>query len=366
MKNPLVVIAVVLVLVLAGCSKPPGLKPEAPPIKVTAVKAERGDLVRKLEASGPLQFIANTTVSAEVAAQVKSIRVSDGQAVQQGELLLIFNETKIKETAIHAASTLEKDQATLAFNKTDHEKNVTLLKTGAVSQTAYEKTLSAYQNSQAQVEMDRAILAKAMEDLKNTRVKAPITGRISKRYVEMGDWVEEGGKLFQISDYRTIYLQAHLSDLDLARLDVKKILGEGISAEVLVDSYPGKVFPGKLAYVEPVAGAARLFEIRIFMDNKEMLLLQGMLGRARIPFDNAKGVLRIPLTALLDPVRKDHQNTVFVLDAENRAQFKTIKLGKFNRTHAEITDGLNEGDLVIVSGKEVLTSGQRVELVESR
>lgn len=80
--------------------------------------------------------------------------------------------------------------------------------------------------------MDRAALAKAKEDLNETRVKAPIAGRMSKRYVEKGDWVSAGGKLFRISDYQKIYLEAHVSDLDLAKLDVRKILKEGVDAEV--------------------------------------------------------------------------------------------------------------------------------------
>ena len=69
-----------VVLALFGCSKHKEQKPKAPPIKVVATKVERGDLAKRLHVSGPLRFIANTTVSSEVAAQVKSIEVNDGQA----------------------------------------------------------------------------------------------------------------------------------------------------------------------------------------------------------------------------------------------------------------------------------------------
>ena len=359
MQNPWLKLTLAAVLLtFLGCSKQEEHKPKAPPIKVMAIRAERGDLAKRLHVSGPLKFIANTTVSAEVAAQVKSIEVSDGQAVNQGQVLLTFDDTKIKQTAIHAASTLQKDEAILLFHKTEYEKSLSLYKSGSVSQTAHDLKFSTYQSSLAQVAMDKATLEKAKEDLKKTKVRAPITGRISKRYVERGDWVNEGGKLFQISDYRKIYLEAHISDLDLAKLDVKKVLHEGVDAKVIVDSYPGRVFSGKLSYVEPVANEGRLFEVRIYLDNQEMLLLQGMYGRGWVVYDKMKSVLKIPLAALLDQVRNNERNRVFVVDGQNKAQITKIKIGTSNRNYADVQEGLKEGDLVVTRGKEVLTTGQ--------
>jgi len=351
----------VLLLIFAGCSEKRETKPPAPAIKVGVAPIEKGTIEMRLHVSGPLRFIGHTTVSAEVSAQVKSILVEDGQAVNQGQLLLVFNDTKINENAILAASTLQRDEAVLAFNKAEYEKNLKLFKTGSVSQSVHDQKLSAYETSRAQVEMNRAVLAKAMEDMKKTRVKSPIKGRVSKRYVDKGDWVSEGGKLFQISDYSKIYLEAHLSDIDLAKLHIKKIYEEGTDAEVHVDAYPRRVFKGRLTYIEPVADEHNLFEIRIYMDNSEMALLQGMFARGKITFDTLKDVSRIPLTALLDPVRTHDQNTVFVVGPDNKAVLTKVKIGTVNRVYAEILEGLKKGDMVVVKGKEVLTAGHTVD-----
>ena len=360
-----VFVLMAMLLLFPGCSKREAKKPPPPAIKVTTAKALRGDLSKYLHVSGPLRFIANTTVSAEVSAQVESIEVSDGQAVEKGQLLLVFDDAKIREIVNEAEYALRRDEALLKFGKAEYEKNLTLLKSGSVSQTAFDQKLSVYENLIARVEMNRASLAKAQEDLKETRVRAPIAGRMSKRYVEKGDWVTAGGRLFRISDFRKIYLEAHVTDLDLAKLDVPKILKEGVDADVVVDSYPDRPFAGKLTYVEAVAGQSRLFEIRIYMDNQEMLLLEGMYGRGKISFDKLKDKLKIPLSALLNQVRDDHRNTVFRVDSTNRAQLTRIRLGATNRKFAEVKDGLEEGDRVVIKGKEVLTSGILVEPVES-
>ncbi|MBM4328453.1 MAG: efflux RND transporter periplasmic adaptor subunit [Deltaproteobacteria bacterium] len=348
-------------LLVGGCSGKKESKPPAPPTKVGVATVERAPIERSLHISGPLRFTANTTVSAEVAAQVKSIVVQDGQAVEQGQLLLVFDDVTINENAIHAASTLQKDEATLAFLKGEYEKNLKLFEKGSVSHTMHDQKLSELKASSAQVEMDRAVLAKAMEDMKRTRVKSPVKGRISKRFVEKGDWVTVGGKLFQVSDYSKIYLEAHLSDVDLAKLDLREVFRSGQDAEVYVDSYPGKVFNGRLTYIEPVANEQKLFQVRIYMDNPEMTLLQGMFARGRITYDTLKDVLRIPLAALLDQIRNNEQNSVFVVGPDQKAVLTRIKLGTTNRQSAQVLGGLEEGQLVVVNGKEILTSGQLVE-----
>jgi RND family efflux transporter MFP subunit len=209
--------------------------------------------------------------------------------------------------------------------------------------------------------MDRAMLAKAMEDMKKTRVKCPIKGRISKRYVEKGDWVSEGGKLFQISDSSRIYLEARVSDIDLAKLPIKSIYEEGMDAEVRVDAYPRRVFKGRLSYIEPTADEHKLFEIRIHMENAEMTLLEGMFARAEIIFDTLNDVLRVPRSALLDPVRNHGRNSVFVVNPDKKAVFTRIKIGITNRIYAEVLEGLKEGDMLVVKGKEVLSTGYSVD-----
>jgi membrane fusion protein, multidrug efflux system len=355
-------IAFMLVLVIfTACAQKEEKKPAPPPMKVGAVNVDKGNIEQLLDLSGSLSFVANTTVSAEVSAQVKSLEVEDGQAIEEGQLLLVFDDTKIKETANQAAANLQKDEATLTYNKIDWEKNQELYKSNSISQTQYEQKLSNYQNSLAQVDADKAVLAKAKEDLKKTKVKAPISGLLSNRYVEKGDWVSEAGKLFMISDHSRVYLEAFLSDIDVGKLNVKKIIAEGVDGEVTVDSYPGKVFKGKLTYIQPVANVGRLFQVRIYLDNPDMLLLQGMFARGRTVFKVIPNVVRVPLESLLEQIRDNDYNTVFVVDGEKKAVLTRIKIGSTDPKFAQVVEGLKPGDTVVVQGKEILSSGQPLD-----
>jgi RND family efflux transporter MFP subunit len=327
-------------------------------MNVGVASVDKGNIEQTLDVSGILNYIANTTVSAEVSAQVNSIEVTDGQPVTQGMVLLVFDETKIRANENQAAANLQRDEATLAFTKTEWEKNLELLKSGAISQTQYDQKYSAYRNAQGQVDANKAALAKAAEDLKKTKVLAPVSGVISDRYVEKGDWISEGGKLFQLSDFRRIRLEAFISDLDVGKLDVKKALTEGVDADVTVDSYVGKVFKGKLTYIQPIANQSRLFQIRIYLDNPDMKFLQGMFARGKIVVKTIPDVVRVPVTALLEQVRENDSNMVFLVDGDQKARLTPITIGKKDPLYAEVSQGLNPGDRVVVQGKEILSSGQ--------
>jgi RND family efflux transporter MFP subunit len=358
MSRGFISVLIVVLLFAPGCSKRQEKAPPAPPVKVGAMTVDKGPITIWLQVSGIMKFAANTTLSAEVSAQIESIEVEDGRFVEQGQFLMKLDDGKIKELAGQAAANLKKDEASLTFNRSELEKNKGLFESHSVSHSVYDQKVTAYQNTMAQVEADRALLARAMEDLKKTRVTAPISGVLSRRFAEKGDWVSEGKRLFQISDYRRIYLEAFVSDLDVGKISVKKIRSSGEDAEVRLDAYPGEIFAGRLTYVEAVASDNRLFEIRIYVENPEMSLLQGMVGRGSIVVKTISEVVRVPVQALLQQPRANADNSVYVVDDEKRARLAQIKIGEGNQNYTSVLGGLKESDVVIVQGKEVLSSGQ--------
>ena len=351
-------------LLLVGCGSKPQKALPPPPIKVGAITADEGDLKQSLEMTGNLHFIANTTVSSEVSAQVSSIDVRDGQPVKQGQTLLRFDDSTIRAAADQARGNLQKDEATLVYSKAEWGKNAPLLQSGAISQSTYDQKFSAYQNSMGQVEADKGALSKAQEDLKHTIVTAPITGVLSSRFVEKGDWVSTGGKLFQISDYRTIYVETFLSDKDVAKLDITKVIqtGEGIEAQVTVDSFPGKKLTGRVGYIQPATNQNRLFEARVYIDNQDMRLLEGMYARAQVVVKTIPDVIRIPIDALLEQIRSNETNSIVLVNRDRKAEITRIRIGATDKHYVQVLEGVKPGDTIVVEGKEILSSGQPVEL----
>jgi len=363
----IVTFVIVVVVMLSGCGRKQEKRLPPPPIKVGVATVDQGDLEQTLDVSGNLQFMANTMVSSEVAARIKSLEVRDGQRVKQGQELLTFDDSIIRAAVDQARGNLQKDEATFAFSKAEWEKNVPLLQTGAISQSSYDQKFSSYQNALGQVEAGKGSLAKVTEDLKNTVVKAPISGLLSCRHVEVGDWVSVGGKLFQISDYTTVYLQAFMTDKDIGKLNIDQVVrqGDGIDALITADPFPKDTFAGKLRYIQPVMDQNRLFEVRIYIENPDMKLLQGMFARGRIVAKRIPNVIRVPVSALLERVRSDETNAVVIVGKDAKAELQQIRVGSIDALHAAVLDGLKPGDRVVVSGKEVVNSGQPLHAIEA-
>ncbi len=367
MTSRLFILLVLTCMLMFACSKKQDIKPP-PPIKVGAATVETGVIEQNLYMSGNLRFIADTTVASQVSAQVTSIEVRDGQPVSKGQKLLLFDDSIIRATADQVRGTLQKDLATEQLAKIDMDKNAPLAKTGAISELTFDQKVSAYQSAHGQVAADKGALAKAEEDLKNTVVMAPITGILSNRFVEVGDWASTGGKLFQISDYTTVYLETYLSDKDVATLDFSKVIkqGDGGDAEITVDSLPGKKFNGKIGYVQAVVNQNQLFQVRLYIKNPELKLLEGMYARGRVLVNSISNVVRAPLDALLDQIRHNEGNSVVKISKDNRAEITQIKIGATDDHYAQILDGLAPGDRVVTEGREILSTGQPLEIVNSK
>lgn len=347
---------------LLGCSgKEAPKKHSAPPVKVGVALVSIGNIEKPLILSGDLTFKADADIAARVSSQCATLDVVDGQFVKKGQTLITLDETEIRELANAARADLKKHEAAMEFAKTEWEKNKNLLKTSAVSPIEYDRRISEYHTAAAQVEVDKALLAKAEQDLKWTRVVSPIDGVLSCRWVEKGDWIARGQKLFEISDYSEIYLKAFLSDKDVARLKNATKEDLSIEAKVTVDAMPGKNFKGKITYIAPAARKGKVFEVRAYIDNPDMVLREGMFARAKIVPERIADVTRTPVAALLGKVRDNSANEVFVVDKENKVRLTMIVIGASDDNYAEVKKGLKEGDRVVVYGAEVLSAGTLVE-----
>jgi RND family efflux transporter MFP subunit len=367
MSLRIAVIAVACIGLLAGCwQKKAPEKREAPPVKVEIAVVTKGDIEKPLIMTGDLTFTADARVAAQIAGQVTSLNVRDGQVVKKGEVLLTVDDTEVQDRVDAARAALKKNTAAREFAKSEWEKNKDLVKTGSVSWIEYERRVSEYHVAAARVEVDKALLAKAEQDLRWTTVASPIDGVLSARYVEVGDWVSKGRQLFEISDYSQIYLKAFLSDKDVARLKMASKEDVALPANVTVDALPKRGFDGRITYIAPAARKGNVFEVRTYLENPDMILREGMFARARIVPERTPNVLRVPNTALLGKVRDNASNQVYVVDKENKVRLTMITVGASDDVHAQVTKGLRENDKVVVYGKELLSTGTRVEPQDSK
>ncbi|WP_346353802.1 efflux RND transporter periplasmic adaptor subunit [Azotosporobacter soli] len=346
------------------------------------------NLLKRISLTGQTVPEAQIDIAAKYQGKVVSVQALLGQRVEAGQVLII-QDTGDAEIAIQqnqaayqqASSDALTTQATFYANldraKADYlravagyERYKTLYEVGAVSreqldtnqqQVADAKGVmdalanqinggvaASIQSSQAAaVKAQRTVSAveKQRDDL---ILRAPRSGMIGYRQVEVGNLVQAGQKLLSIVDNSNIYVDCQVSEQDLAAITV------GMPVEVQLESL-GKRLPGKVIYISPASDATSMaFSLRIALTQPDPAVKSGMFARTVINALLRENVVVVPKDAVLD---KNGKSYVFVLGEENKVEQRVVEVGARGDQNVEIINGLVDGEQVAVNNLARLRPG---------
>ncbi|MCS7258954.1 MAG: efflux RND transporter periplasmic adaptor subunit [candidate division WOR-3 bacterium] len=192
-------------------------------------------------------------------------------------------------------------------------------------------------------------------------VLSPISGVIGKIYVDFGQMVTQSTPVALVSKYHErVRIKAPISETDL------RFIKKGIRAVITVTSLPDLQFEGVVsnisAVVDPIVGSAT---VEITVPNRNQKLIPGMACEINLLLDKKDDVLALPLNALLTNTSLSTDTaSVFIVDNEFRARRKNITLGIIGNQWAEIKSGLNLNERVITTGKERISEGDSLNIIE--
>ncbi len=230
----------------------------------------------------------------------------------------------------------------------------------------YEQSKVQYENSQSLYDLGAIIPAKLQEakinmdlaqtELSKTAIVAPSDGILGSRDAEVGSAVNPNMKIATFLDIDDVFAEVGIMEREINKV----VLGQ--SVKVNVDAYPDLDFGGTVTNVAPmVKGKSKTLDVKVQIANPYRLLLPGMFVRVRIKIFETKNAIIIPRPALKKVKGAYH---VFTVNQNNKAEFKPVKLGYVTTDNVQITEGLNEGDLVVVDGMEELKDGAKVQIME--
>lgn len=184
-------------------------------------------------------------------------------------------------------------------------------------------------------------------------VISPISGTVSARHVDPGEAASPGLPLLTIVGSEMLYVEAAVSEQDLARVQV------GQPAEVRVDGLPDEVFVGEIITVAPaVESASRTGTIRVRLVNAGDRVRPGMFARATLVVERSDDAVIVARDAL---VTQDGANYLFVVE-NNVATRREVELGIQGATRLEVLSGLRGGEQVVVEGQDQLQDGDAVTI----
>ncbi len=315
-----------------------------PPQTVSTITAKSQTWSSTLEAVGSARAINGVSLSSQVAGTVSAIHFESGTDVKKGTLLI---ELSSADDVAH----LNALKATTELARITYERDLTLLSTKAVSQQTVDSDKWALKNDEAQVAQQQALV-----DYKF--IKAPFSGRIGIRQVDLGQYIAAGTAFVALQQLDPIYVDFFLPQQSLAQIKV----GQQITAKV--DTYPGMTFNGEISAINSLVDAAtRNVQVRATLKNPENKVLPGMFVTVDIDVGKPQNYVTLPQTAI---AYNSYGNIVYLVDDKGKsengqpqlfARQTFVTTGATRGDQVAVLSGVKDGDTVVTAGQVKLRNG---------
>lgn len=362
--------------ILVGCEQT-NTYVAPPPPKVTVAQPLMQEVVDSLEFTGTTVASAQVEVRARVSGVLQSMHFEPGTEAEQGALLFVIDPREYEADLQAAKAELAAAQAQLERAQTEYTRAEKLFKKKAGSEMDVVKWRGEQAVASAAIQSAQAKINRARLNLGYTQVTAPISGRVGRNRVDVGNLVGAGEAtvLTDITDYDPMYVYFNLNELDLLRvMDMyrKRVKEKGIEpgrqpdaeADIKVflgladeEGYPHEgVLDFAESAVDPETGTVQL---RGVFDNSQrpVVLYPGLFARVRLPIAKRQN---IPLVSERAVGSDQSGQYLLTINSENMVEKRNIRLGQLVDGLRVIEEGLTASDRVVVNGMQRARPGAKV------
>ena len=357
--------AAVLAVAAVGCAKPNAYVAPPPPTVTVAPPVER-EITRQLEFTGATRSIEAVDVRARVTGYLQSIEFVDGAQVNAGDVLFVIEPAPYEAALASAEANLQKADATLALARADLARAERLPR-GTITEQELDVKRANVATAAADLASANAALRRANLDLSYTQVKAPISGRVSRHLVDVGNLVQPGETILtRVESMDPIHVYFAVSEADV--LEFSRASSQS-TMEAIRESQPkiylglggeeGFPHEGTLDFaelgVDPETGTQLR---RGVFPNPDGKLLPGLFARVRLPIGAPEPGLMVPDRAIATDQRGEY---VLVVNDKQSVEYRPVKLGMRIKQMREVLSGVSVTDLVIVNGIQRARPGAQVK-----
>src|SRR5262245_21221850 len=307
------------------------------------------------------------TIGTKILGQIVEDPIEEGQHVKKGDVLARIDDRDYQAQLRQAIAMRDVAKANLHLLQAKANRARYLIKARAISTDDFETEITAAEVAQAQLKRDEAAVDYAKFNVNQCVILSPINGIVLKKYRELGDTINFGG-LIQAGGGATDIAQLADTDdmraeVDINEVDIAKV-GIGSPAVVTLDSYPDKQFDAALVKVYPAADRQKgTVKIEVQIARPDLQIIKPEMS-AKVSFlENQRAATQGPrITVPKGAVRIEEGATYVWTVREGIVQRVDIVRGQETETGIEIKQGLNDGDVVVVSPQANLANGRRVSV----
>jgi membrane fusion protein, multidrug efflux system len=359
-----------LVIDLTGCGEKPQQQAATAPPTVTVAQPLKRTVTDWDEFTGRFEAIEEVQVRARVGGFVTNVEFKDGDIVHTGDLLYLIDSRPFEAVAEQADGQLADARAKVELAKRDLDRGLNLVQTSAVSEQVVDQRRQALQAAHAAEIVAEGALKAAKLNVEFTHVLAPITGRVSRHLVSVGNLVsgsDNGAStlLTTIVSLDPIYIYFDVDEATYLKNSKLWFEGKRPSSrdtpnpvQVMLSGETKPSHEGKMDFLDNRLDVSTgTLRSRAVIPNKDLSILPGQFGRVRVIGSSPYEALLIPDTAVAnDQSRK----IVFVVRDDGTVEAKTVMVGPLDEGLRVIRDGLRADDKVIIDGIQRARVGAKV------
>ena len=338
-KNFSILAVLVTALSCGGNGSNQAGEPAAIPAEVTpnveVAVAQARNVPQEIIYASTVEAYAVNNIMPQQGGRIRKINVEVGDYVSKGQILAEMDRLQLDQLALQ----IQNDEI-------EYQRLRSLYEEGGVSQSDFETAELGYKV--------RRTNYKNVEE--NTILRSPITGFVTARNFDAGDMFAMSAPLFTVQQVVPVKLHVGISESEYAK--VKK----GDQVTLTVDALPGRSFSGKVDRLYPTIDAAtHTFKAEVVVSNADKALRPGMYARVTVNFGDRRSVV-VPDQCL---VKQEGTGTrfIYVLQADGTVSYVPVKTGRHMGTEYEITEGLSDGQTVVVKGQAALKDGVKVNVL---
>ncbi|HEV3078443.1 MAG TPA: efflux RND transporter periplasmic adaptor subunit [Gemmataceae bacterium] len=356
---------------LTGCARAPSEAPAAAPLPVTVSYLVERYVTDYADFTARIAAVDSVQVRSHVWGYLNKVNFKEGALVKKGDVLFELDPRPYEALLDQAKAKVRQDEAQLEFDESEYQRDLRLVGSGAVSRSDMDKAAAARGVDLANIAADKAMMTSRELDLQYTKVTAPVSGRVSRYYVTVGNLIlggDLGGGtlLTTIMSVDPMYAYFDLDERTIQRIRQLTREGKFPSGEkkawpvsLGLDTEEGFPHQGTVNFVDNQVNAKTgTLSVRGVFPNQDEALSPGFFARVRVPVSPPHKALLVSERALDND---QGQRILYVVNDKNEVVSRPVRLGALHDGLREVTDGLKPGERVVVNGLQQIRPGVTVE-----
>jgi len=325
-----------------------------PPLPIKYIVAQHQRVPIWIEYTGRTEATKRVSVKARVQGRLDEVLFNEGDIVEKGQKLFVLEKDSYQAEVERTRAVLQKDRASLALAIADVKRYEPLVADGLAPRATLEQYIARKGELEASIKADKAAIKEAELNLSYTEVLAPISGRISRKNVDVGNIVGygENTELTTIVADDPIYSYFNPTEEELQTMrslrDKDKMEARIRVPDSMVSVLKRPEFSGYVDFtdnrVDPRTGTVSM---RALISNPDHLLLEGTFVYTEVFLTREKSFIVLPPQVVFDDQRGSY---VYAIDEENKIYRVNISRGHATRYFLVVRDGLKDGTKVVING----------------